>query len=535
MPRNGQSQELITPELHRWARRSIGRVQRRHQARSKANGKRAATRPLARRARRLCVVHLDGVPRQLLVEAVESGAMPFLSRLVRSGAYHLGSAFWGSPASTPAFQAGILYGIRHANLPAYQWFDRELGRKVIMNAPADAQVVDQRLAELAADGSLLEGGGTGYLALFRGGAENRTCMSALSDRRAVWRSIPEHFRGLRDAARLGAHRWAVEAARDVVDTVRDVRAWVEQVKDWRHEREYMLNRFFLVSVGWHLSRTRALIDMVRGVPAIYLVYGNYDEVAHRRGPFSAQARAELFRIDEDLEALYVMGRTVEAPYEMYLMADHGHVDSTPLEKRMGRRLERVLLEGPAQEPGESLRRGLLDGREVVPAGERGEDEPVVIEAGNFAHVYLTRGKQPLEAMDLLTRFGPVVARAARCPDIGITMLRRGDSAVAIIRGEVYSPEEIGRAPLASEFSRRAVADMLRELPHMPTAGDLVLYGESVTPTGTVGFAWEWGSHGGLTTIETDSVLLWPADGPVDLSGLSHCADLYRRLSEAYRS
>ena len=137
-------------------------------------------------------------------------------------------------------------------------------------------------------------------------------------------------------------------------------------------------------------------------------------------------------------------------------------------------------------------------------------------------------------MDLLARFPEVLARAARCPDIGIAMVRRGDSAVAIIQGGVYGPDEVSRAPLASEFSRRAVADMLRELPHMKTAGDLVLYGESLTPTGTVGFAWEWGSHGGLTRIETDSALLWPADGPVDLSGLSHCAELHRRLAGAYR-
>jgi hypothetical protein len=275
--------------------------------------------------------------------------------------------------------------------------------------------------------------------------------------------------------------------------------------------------------------------MVRGVPAIYVVYGNYDEVAHRRGPFSPQARAELLRIDRDLAALYTMGRSVEVPYDLYLMADHGHVDSIPVERRQGQRLRALLLEGPHVEPTETLRRGLLDGRPVRVAGERREDEPVVIEAGNFAHVYLTRGREPLEAMDLLTRFPAVLARADRCEDIGIAMVRRGDSAVALVGGEVYGPEEIDRAPLAAEFSKRAVADMLRELPRMKTAGDLVLYGESVTPTGTVGFAWEWGSHGGLTKIETESALLWPANGPVDLSGLSHCAQLYQRFSEAYRS
>ena len=69
---------------------------------------------------------------------------------------------------------------------------------------------------------------------------------------------------------------------------------------------------------------------------------------------------------------------------------------------------------------------------------------------------------------------------------------------------------------------------------MPTAGDLVLYGEATHRGGTVGFAWEFGSHGGLTKTETDSVVCWPSDGPVDLSGLGHCTQLHEKLSEAYR-
>jgi hypothetical protein len=100
---------------------------------------------------------------------------------------------------------------------------------------------------------------------------------------------------------------------------------------------------------------------------------------------------------------------------------------------------------------------------------------------------------------------------------------------------VYGPDEVARAPLAEEFSRRAVEDYLRELPHLRTAGDLVLFGEAVQPGATVGFAWEFGSHGGLTQTETRSTICWPSNAPVDLSSLSHCVRLHQRLSEAYRA
>jgi hypothetical protein len=62
----------------------------------------------------------------------------------------------------------------------------------------------------------------------------------------------------------------------------------------------------------------------------------------------------------------------------------------------------------------------------------------------------------------------------------------------------------------------------------------VLYGQAVKQGGTVGFAWEFGSHGGLTRTETSSVVCWPRDLPADLSGLGHVTQLHERLSEVYR-
>jgi hypothetical protein len=276
--------------------------------------------------------------------------------------------------------------------------------------------------------------------------------------------------------------------------------------------------------------------MVRGVPSIYLVFGNFDEVAHRRGPFSAEAKRELFRVDSAIEELYVMGQMVEHPYDLVLLTDHGHVDSAPFEKRAGKKLEDWLLDpAPAAVP-ESLARALKDGRELklADATSPPDAKPVVIEAGNFSHVYLSRGHAPLEALEILSLHEPVLARVCSSPEVGIVALRRGDRAVAIIEGGVYAPEEIENAPLKSGFSRRAVADLLRELPFMPTAGDLVLYGQTLNGAGTVGFAWEFGSHGGLTRVETESMVLWPSDAPLDLRGLGHSTQLHQKLSEVYR-
>jgi hypothetical protein len=492
-------------------------------------------RPVSSKRRRLLVVHLDGVPKTLLEEAVRTERMPFFSRLVRSGAYHFEEAFWGSPASTPFFQAGLLYGLEHPNLPAYSWFDRELGRRVQMNTPTDAEAIEQRLGRNS-DASLLADGGHTYFSLFRAGAGNRMCMSTLSSLKVIARSVRSEFEFLLTGRTVSPCAYLRSFAADSWKAVREVWRWARALGDWRHEKAFLFSKLMLQRLGWSIAHTKAMVDMVRGVPAIYLVYGNYDEVAHRRGPLSEQALAELDRVDAYLAELYAMARTVEHPYDIVFVTDHGHVGSLPFEQRQGVRLEDMLLRGPPVPLSPDIERGLLDGRSPeAPRAARSPGEPVIIEAGNFAHVYLTRDREPMEATELLAHHREVLARAARHPDIGIVALRRGDSAVALVKGGVYGPDEVAGAPLASEFCRRAVADFLRELPHLRTAGDLVLFGEAVRPGATVGFAWEFGSHGGLTRTETRSTVCWPSDAPVDLSGLSHCARLHQRLSGAYRA
>ncbi len=511
---------VVRPQMQEWAKSAIARV-----------GPNVA-RCQTRRRRKLVLVHLDGIPRAVLDGAIASGKMPFFSSMLQSGAYHLDSAFWGSPASTPCFQAGALFGLRHANLPAYHWYDRGLGKEIHMNVPKDALAVEQRLR---AGKSLLEDGGTSYLSLFQGDATNRLCMVALADLKVMLRSLAGELRGVCGPQRRTPWRFILDVLKDTWRAGMDGFRWGRRLRDFRHEREYLYNRFFMMSLGWNLAHTRTLIDMVRGVPAIYLVFGHYDEVAHRRGPRSQQALSELYRADAQFEELHALSSALDEPYDIVFITDHGHVDSAPFEKNTGQRLKSFLLDGPPAGIPPELARSLLDGREPFAPSRAPKDEPVVVESGNFSHVYLSRGKQPLDAGELLASHPDVLARAVASPQIGIVAVRRGASAVAIVKGRAYGPRELDSAPLSSAFCRRALADLLEELPHMPSAGDLVLYGEATHESGTVGFAWEFGSHGGLTKVETNSVVLWPSTSPADLRGLTHCSQLYDKLSEVYRN
>ncbi len=527
-------QALIAPEVRAWAERSISRVGKRWEL-QKGNGfAQGPSSARAARRRKLLILHLDGVPRQVLQRALDEDRMPFLSRLVKTGAYRIDDAFWGTPASTPAFQAGLLFGVRHPDLPAYHWWDRHLGQEVRMNLPSLAVKVEERVAKLSS-GSLLEGGGHTYLSLFRAQAENELAMTSLANLRRLVPSVCSQVHGLGDVGERSPWAYVKDLVSETVSAGGDALRWVRAVNDNRHELQFMLNRFFIIELAWSLSWNRALIDMVRGVPAVYLVFGNFDEVAHRRGPFSPQAAEALHRADRAIEELYAISRLAPEPYDVVLLTDHGHVDSSPFERETKRRLADYLLDPAPGGMPDDVDRALLDGRKPLALASPWETDPVVIESGNFAHVYLARNAAPLEARELLGWHRNVVARAVASPEIGIVAVRRADHAVAIIGGRVFTADTLDQAPLDTEFNRRAVEDLLRELPHMPTAGDIVLYGQATGRGATVGFAWEFGSHGGLSRTETESMVLWPADAPVELSGLSHATQLHERLSEVYRT
>src|SRR5512141_3185024 len=91
-------------------------------------------------------VQPDGVPFPVMQWAVQSGGVPTIRRWLASGGYQLREWTPQLPCTTPASQLGILHGTV-AGVPAFRWFDRELGRVLVTNKPADAKVVEARTSD----------------------------------------------------------------------------------------------------------------------------------------------------------------------------------------------------------------------------------------------------------------------------------------------------------------------------------------------------------------------------------------------------
>ena len=140
----------------------------RHALRPVAAGGRQA-RPALPSGRRMLLLHLDGVGRRQLEAAMERGYAPTLRALLERGPYRLSSCRAGAPTSTPAFQAGLLYGSKNT-IPGYTWYDKRLGREVRMDRAGDARRIE---ADLSAQGTPLLQDGSVYCSIFSGGARPR--------------------------------------------------------------------------------------------------------------------------------------------------------------------------------------------------------------------------------------------------------------------------------------------------------------------------------------------------------------------------
>ena len=69
--------------------------------------------------RRLLVVQIDGLSRAVLEEALASGSMLFLARLLKRHDHRLKPRAIGLPTSTAAFHMAAMYGVR-PDIPRFQ-------------------------------------------------------------------------------------------------------------------------------------------------------------------------------------------------------------------------------------------------------------------------------------------------------------------------------------------------------------------------------------------------------------------------------
>ena len=264
--------------------------------------------------RRFLIVQIDGLSRAVLDQALASGRMPFLKRLLRRHRYRLEAMSVGLPTSTPAFQMAAMYGVR-PDIPGFHYFDRQLQADIHFPRRGHAARVEAKHS--AGRRGILQGG-SAYGCVFTGGAENnlftfasltspsgRGLLAALSPFVVlVWVCLKNLLRTVIEL---------VKALHHVARPAKDRQGW----------------RWFTMKIGigiWMRGFFTMAVsrDLYAGVPAVYVNYIDYDEAAHNFGPRSRPALANLRRVDRAIRQLWrVIRRVPEHFYDLYILSDHG--------------------------------------------------------------------------------------------------------------------------------------------------------------------------------------------------------------------
>ena len=443
----------------------------RHLLRPVAAGGRQARPPLPS-GRRLLLLHLDGVGRRQLDYALGRGYAPTLSRLLARKEHLLSASRAGAPTSTPAFQAGLLYGVPH-DVPGYSWYDKRRGRELRMDRAEDARLLER---ELGARGTPLLVDGSVYCSIFSGGARSRrwalsgwnekVCAADFGEDLGTGPLEPQ----LRDALAAAlvhtatAGRIAGALGLDVASGLLETARWALHVGSAQHEPQFLFHRVLTECIFAEFAANSTVVDIARGTPIVYSCFVGYDEYAHRRGPYSRLAMLKLRELDRMLGRIIAAAQALpELNYELYLFSDHGQAETRPAEEILGESLgEHLLADAQGGEPSGAQASALHSRRlralsktlpgplgtaalawarhstraldASQPQGVRAEGPLLLVPAGDIAHLYSTRVPEPLREPEVRARHPGLLERCARSPAIGITLVR-GERGPIALRGE----------------------------------------------------------------------------------------------------
>jgi uncharacterized membrane protein YvlD (DUF360 family) len=514
----------------------------------------------------LLVVQIDGLGAPILRNAIRVGLTPRMASWVRSGRYRLVEWDCAPPSQTPSSQAGILHGTND-DIPAFRWYEKDRGRLMVANRPADAAEIERRLS----DGKgLLAADGTSVANLFSGdAARSLFTMSTITTGR------PADV----DAFSL----YFVDPGAFVRTIVLTITEAIKELVEARRQRALDIQPRVHRGVAFagmravsnvlmrDLNMTFLIHAMGRGTPIMYVDFVDYDELGHHAGPERLESLRSLTGVDQALASLERAAAGAPREYEIVVLSDHGQSQGATFRQRYGSTLDEVIRalmggdvtavtttrEGEGWGPvnallGEIRRRpgiagrvasSALAGRTVDGAVEVGRTaEPttvaegtadlVVGPSGNLANVYFTAipGRAALEEID--ERYPGLVAGLAAHPGIGFVLVKTAAfGSVAIGRAGVHHLADgriDGEDPLAP-FGPRT-ADHLRRIDAFAHVGDLLTNSSYDAELDEVAAFEELvGSHGGFGGPQTRPFVLAPATLPFDEEPLVGSPAVHRQL------
>ena len=501
-------------------------------------------------------VQLDGVPAPLLGQEIRAGNIPTISRWVRSGSHTWTEWTARVPSTTPVSQAGILHG-RTQDIPAFRWFDRDLGRLVVANRPEDAALIESRVS--TGDG-LLADEAVSISNLFSGDAP--TSLLTMSGLRRSGAGLgPSQSYAAFFTHPAGILRAVILTVGEMVKEVFQARRQVRIGMEPRIHRggAYIGLRAVTNVLLRDLNVALVVEAMMRGAKSVYVDFVDYDEIAHHAGVTRAESLAALHGLDEALRSLQqvVDAGITPRPYHFVLVSDHGQSQGPTFRQRFGLTLEDIVrrhmdgtatvtaatgeveawgpvnvllgqLSGQDSVTGRVTRRAISNRPKGAPVGPAGALERVagsdadaasdsvpdvtVVGSGNLGGIWFSDAPRRLSARDVEKRYAGLIAALATHPGIGFVVVdtEEGPTALGAAGSHRLSTGQVtGEDPL-TPFGPGAAADFARVMT-FANAPDIYV-NSSYDPVLDEVSAFEElvGCHGGLGGWQTRPLLVYPS-------------------------
>jgi hypothetical protein len=534
--------------------------------------------------RRFIIIQIDGLAHEYLLRAMAAGYMPSLQRLVAQG-HRLQRWRCGLPSTTPAVQAGLMYGDKW-DIPAFRWYEKDTGIAPQCKSPAAVERIKGRVA--AGRGGILAGGSS-YTNMFDGDARLALFTISAMGRQRFF----EHLRGLGWMLLFALIPWRI--VRNVVLVIWELaRAVTRTVWTWGRggfRKRLRLDKPVLQVVTniifGEIQTFGVVLDIYRGMPAVYANYYGYDEIAHVDGTLGQEALRALKRIDAHIRQIEAVRRKYCPNMDLYVCSDHGMTPSEPFESvdvkkplgrfvaghvrasviwdeglgaagrgnsttdgadRAGRWLPRegmwlldelagieTHLSRRGRRLAEVLRRRLVERLPPDPALgwdlARGSDV-VVRSSGSLAHIYFNVTPERMDVSEIAILYPDLIDALARHPGIGLVLgVEDGHPVIVTSRGTAgLAPD---RLPSGLSEREQVAADLARVL-SFPHSGDLLLLGACLAQgRRVVSFEDHAATHGGVGGAQDYPFFLTPPDAPLDLSGVTNSRQLYPFFLQRY--
>lgn len=517
------------------------------------------------------IVQIDGLAYDYLVAAMGRGHIPHLRRLLNKGQHRLARWRCGLPSTTPAVQAGLMFGDAF-DIPGFRWYEKDKGESVVCKLPRAAHTLQSRVG--AGRPGILRGGSS-YVSLLDGDAR----LSLLTLGSLGGGHLSENVKGVGFLLLflLSPLRVVRVAVLSFWEYLRDLlKRLIGLFIPGYYESPRIISPFLKVIVNVvfrELQTFSAYLDIHRGTPAIFTNYYGYDEAAHHFGPDSPETFRILRGIDREIGQLERLARRAQRrQYDFYVISDHGQTPAIPFQRRYAKTLGQYIVENigspvsidegsTGEQTSETQLRILLEelrdiqarlrptGARLLQAARRfvnervpwyGEAEwdltrrndVVVRNSGSLAHVYFNVNRRAMDLSDIALLYPCLLPSLLEHPGVGWLVGRQGDQVVVMNQQGTLTLGRLehvaGRHPLADLPEPGFAAGQLQRLARYPHSGDLILLG-AWHDGWVITFEDQVASHGGMGGPQDYPFIIYPDRAVPSLDGQDSLTALYQHF------